>query len=295
MLYMDDAAGAVKGGNASVYRAYDDERLSTVVLKVSDERKGVLREEGCTKSTEAAPCSSDAMLRSEYDFLTLLAMRGCSCVPKPYALRTVYAPRRTEIHKRACLEMQRLEGVTLADALEAREKTLSEFQAAYLAYEVMRAGAQVQRCGVLHRDVHPGNVLLGSGGVYLIDFGTACTVEAAERGDALCLTSGYEPPEARVGGLWSKASDVYAIARTVIRARWGRLFASSENIPDTVLGRWLARCVQPEPKMRFSSCAEAVSCLEAALSKRPLLRWSCSPSLRCAMEWRLVANHCGIV
>lgn len=224
MLYMDDAAGAVKGGNASVYRAYDDERLSTVVLKVSDERKGVLREEGCTKSTEAAPCSSDAMLRSEYDFLTLLAMRGCSCVPKPYALRTVYAPRRTEIHKRACLEMQRLEGVTLADALEAREKTLSEFQAAYLAYEVMRAGAQVQRCGVLHRDVHPGNVLLGSGGVYLIDFGTACTVEAAERGDALCLTSGYEPPEARVGGLWSKASDVYAIARTVIRARWGRLF-----------------------------------------------------------------------
>lgn len=201
MLYMDDAAGAVKGGNASVYRAYDDERLSTVVLKVSDERKGVLREEGCTKSTEAAPCSSDAMLRSEYDFLTLLAMRGCSCVPKPYALRTVYAPRRTEIHKRACLEMQRLEGVTLADALEAREKTLSEFQAAYLAYEVMRAGAQVQRCGVLHRDVHPGNVLLGSGGVYLIDFGTACTVEAAERGDALCLTSGYEPPEARVGGL----------------------------------------------------------------------------------------------
>lgn len=23
MLYMDDAAGAVKGGNASVYRAYD--------------------------------------------------------------------------------------------------------------------------------------------------------------------------------------------------------------------------------------------------------------------------------
>lgn len=105
MLYMDDAAGAVKGGNASVYRAYDDERLSTVVLKVSDERKGVLREEGCTKSTEAAPCSSDAMLRSEYDFLTLLAMRGCSCVPKPYALRTVYAPRRTEIHERACLEM----------------------------------------------------------------------------------------------------------------------------------------------------------------------------------------------
>ena len=208
MLYMDDTAGAVKGGNASVYRAYDDERLSTVVLKVSDERKGASRGEGCTRPTEAGPCSSDAMLRCEYDVLTLLAMRGCSCVPKPYALRTVYAPRRTEIHERACLEMQRLEGATLADVLEVREKTLSEFQAAYLAYEVMRAGAQVQRCGVLHRDVHPGNVVLGSEGVYLIDFGTACTVEAAERGDDLCLTSGYEPPEAHVGGSWSKASDV---------------------------------------------------------------------------------------
>ena len=142
MLYMDDAAGAVKGGNASVCRAYDDERLSTVVLKVSDERKGVLREEGCTKSTEAAPCSPDAMLRSEYDFLTLLAMRGCSCVPKPYALRTVYAPRRTEIHERACLEMQRLEGVTLADALVI---DLLDALDALFDFRVVHAGAQRRR------------------------------------------------------------------------------------------------------------------------------------------------------
>lgn len=148
----------------------------------------------------------------------------------------------------------------------------------------MRAEGVCPAHGVLHRDVHPGNVVLGDGGVYLIDFGTACTVEAAEGGDTLCLTSGYEPPEARVDGSWSKMSDVYAIARTVIRARWGRLFASPEDIPDTVLGRWLARCVQPDPKMRFSSCAQAVSCLETALSKRPLLRWSCSSLLRYAME-----------
>lgn len=295
VLYMDDTAGVIKGGNANVYKAYDDGRLSTVMLKVSNECEGSeLGGGGYTRATEAGCLSSSAMLRREYELLAMLAARGCACAPKPYALRTVYAPARTDVHERTCLEMQRLEGVSLADVLAERKRPLNEFQATYLACEIMHAGAQVQRCGVLHRDIHPGNVILGAEGVYLIDFGTACTVGDAKRGDSLCLTSGYEPPEAHVGGAWIMASDVYAIARTVIYARWRQFFSTPDEIPDTNLGRWLARCVQPDPEMRFSSCAQAASCLEKALSRHFLLRWACSPMLRRAMEWHLVANHCGI-
>src|SRR3984885_2477915 len=72
------------------------------------------------------------------------------------------------------LVMEYLEGETLADRLRKGPMPIDQ---------VMRYGADIcdglekaHRCGVIHRDLKPGNIMLTKGGAKLMDFGLAKTV-----------------------------------------------------------------------------------------------------------------------
>lgn len=109
--------------------------------------------------------------------------------------------------------MERVHGESLAARLE-RDGALPEREAARIGLEVAQALAAAHARGVLHRDVKPGNVLLGSGGrVVLTDFGIAYIAgeEALTRSGEFVGSLAYTAPERMGGQRPEPASDLWSL------------------------------------------------------------------------------------
>ncbi|MFE7212561.1 protein kinase [Streptomyces sp. NPDC057611] len=121
---------------------------------------------------------------------------------------------------RPWIVMELVEGRSLADALKERDR-LDPAEAARIGIWVLRALRAAHAAGVLHRDVKPGNVLLGQDGrVLLTDFGIA-QIE----GDTTITRTGevvgsvdYLAPERVRGHDPGPASDLWALGATLYTA-----------------------------------------------------------------------------
>src|SRR4029453_7689212 len=76
------------------------------------------------------------------------------------------------------LVMERVSGHTLAEQL-ATTGPLPANEAATIAIAVLGAVGAAHAAGVVHRDVKPANIIVGPGGVKLVDFGIATLLDAA--------------------------------------------------------------------------------------------------------------------
>ncbi|MFH9982634.1 serine/threonine-protein kinase [Streptomyces sp. NPDC017179] len=121
---------------------------------------------------------------------------------------------------RPWIVMELVEGSSLADALKERDR-MDPAEAARIGLWVLRALRAAHAAGVLHRDVKPGNVLLGEDGrVLLTDFGIA-QIE----GDTTITRTGevvgsvdYLAPERVRGHDPGPASDLWALGATLYTA-----------------------------------------------------------------------------
>lgn len=113
---------------------------------------------------------------------------------------------------RPYLVMEYVAGGSLADRLRDPQK--ANWDAEVLARELLDALGYVHRAGVIHRDIKPGNVLIGSDGrARLTDFGIA------QPSDASRLTSTgmvigserYIAPEVMRGQPASPRSDLFSL------------------------------------------------------------------------------------
>jgi len=113
---------------------------------------------------------------------------------------------------------------SLADLLRS-SGPLPPTRVAEIGLAVLNALEEAHALGILHRDVKPGNVLLGSGGrIVLTDFGIA-TLE----GDPAMTTAGlllgapaYMAPERAAGLRLGPASDLWSLGATLYAAVEGR-------------------------------------------------------------------------
>ncbi len=126
----------------------------------------------------------------------------------------------------AALIMELVDGESLGARL-AREGPMPERTAASLAADLADALYHAHQRGVIHRDVKPGNVLIGADGrTRLVDFGIAHSL--ADASERLTLTGtvigtpSAMAPEQLVGGAITPRTDLYGLGVVLFEALAGR-------------------------------------------------------------------------
>jgi serine/threonine protein kinase len=110
------------------------------------------------------------------------------------------------------IAMEYVDGESVADIMTRR--TFSPREAAAIVRGVAAALDHAHARGVVHRDVKPGNVLLGPHGVKLADLGISTAADATRitMAGSVLGTAAYMAPEQLAGGEVGPAADVHALA-----------------------------------------------------------------------------------
>ncbi len=195
------------------------------------------------------------------------------------------------------LVMELVDGESLSARIE-REGPLPERQAVAVVADVADALYHAHQRGVIHRDVKPGNVLLGTDGrTRLVDFGIAHSL--AEASDRLTLTGtviGTLPamaPEQLVAGPITPRTDLYGIGVVLHEALTARppyppmppvaLAERQRSGPpriegiDGVLAGVVAACLAYDPADRPLHAGALASALREWLAGDPSAAASLAP------------------
>jgi tRNA A-37 threonylcarbamoyl transferase component Bud32 len=193
------------GGMADVYRATDRVLHREVAIKV-------LRETADTE-TDRARFTSEARTLARLSHVNLVMVLDAGMTTdQPF------------------LVMELVEGTTLSERVQAGR--LAPDEVAEIAAQLADALAYAHGQGIVHRDVKPGNVLLGHNGrVKLADFGIARligdTVRHTRTGTAIG-TAAYLSPEQVRGDEVTPAADVYSLGLVLLEILSGeRAFPGS--------------------------------------------------------------------
>ncbi len=186
-----------RGGTAEVWRAQDESLDRVVALKLVT----VPTDEGAQRAGEEARL----LARLNHPALVPVYDAGTDDDDHPWVV------------------MELVEGETLGDAI--KRGPLDPRRAAEVGQAIAEALAYVHGQNLVHRDVKPGNVLMGRDGrVRLTDFGIARLVDAAKV-TATGLTVGtasYLAPEQVLGERVGPQADVYALGLMLLECLTGR-------------------------------------------------------------------------
>ncbi|WP_443742920.1 protein kinase domain-containing protein [Streptomyces sichuanensis] len=166
-----------------------------------------------------------------------------------------------------CIVMEYVPSTTLGDVLKRGTVTLEE--AARIGRGMIAALRAAHAAGVLHRDVKPGNVLLGHDGrVVLTDFGIAQSTGTSTltKTGEMVGSIDYIAPERVKGAKPGPAADLWALGATLYQALEGR----PPFRKDTAVETAYAIAMDPfEPPRR---AGELTRLIETLLAKDPALR-----------------------
>ncbi|MGZ8437292.1 MAG: protein kinase domain-containing protein [Candidatus Limnocylindrales bacterium] len=186
--------------------------------------------------------------------------------------------------------MELVDGEDLATILR-RSGALPARQAARIAAGVGRALAAAHASGIVHRDIKPGNVLIGRDGrVKVVDFGIARAVAEAQvtlPGTTLGSVHYFSPEQAR-GDPTSAASDIYSLGIVLYEMLTG--VRPWEG--DSAAGVALARLSGPIPDpavIRSSVPTELAAITRHALARDPADRFTSASAMADQLEAWLAA------
>ncbi|MFD8821580.1 serine/threonine protein kinase [Streptomyces sp. NPDC059605] len=147
-----------------------------------------------------------------------------------------------------------------------------------------QALGSIHAAGVVHRDLKPGNILLGATGPYVIDFGIARATDATQlTGSGVIGTPQYMSPEHALGEQVGPATDVFSLGLIAAVAATGRhpygaggaltvatQIANTASRPPKLdeypaeLRPLLERCLTADPGTRITPAELASLCEQAA-------------------------------
>ncbi len=187
------------------------------------------------------------------------AKRVASAVDEARVMSTLHHPNVVGLlesgddHEVPWLALELVEGMSAA-ALLASGARLSEPVGAYVACGVARAleaahsarGAEGQLLGLVHRDVTPGNVLLGfDGSVKLGDFGIAWAKERVQQTTVGIVkgTPAWMAPEQSTAGSIDARADIFSLGCVLHALISGESPLAGENrLVDLLAGVALPSC-----------------------------------------------------
>lgn len=122
------------------------------------------------------------------------------------------------------LIMEYVEGPTLEDFINRRNGLIVEQRAYPMIRQIIDAFAYAHGRGIIHRDIKPGNILMGKNGtVKILDFGIAQIVSGSEEGNIRGLgTVSYMSPEQALGRQLDIRSDIYSLGVVFYQMLTGR-------------------------------------------------------------------------
>ncbi|MGE0869216.1 MAG: protein kinase [Kofleriaceae bacterium] len=185
------------------------------------------------------------------------------------------------------LVMELVRGETLKQRLE-RTGALPAAEVRRIGAGLLSALAAAHEAGIIHRDVKPANILLGTDdSVKLADFGVATTSDSELTGTGEVIgTPAYMAPEQLRGLDTDLRCDLYSAGATLFEAATGtRLHRNPEraedvhhkivsSILDAGIAAAIARAVNERPTDRFESAREFATAL-ATIPKVPMFpRWA---------------------
>jgi serine/threonine-protein kinase len=173
----------------------------------------------------------------------------------------------------------------------------------HAAHELV--GADGRTLDVVHRDVSPGNILVGRDGIArIIDFGVATAVgrSMATRDGSIRGKLSYMPPEQLWGGVVDRTADVYGLAVVLWELLAGRRLHAGKTEGETVhsviygtvpppsegqrrahpLDDVVLRGLSRDPSKRFATALEMVQAIDAAIgpaSRLEVSRWMSAQAL----------------
>ncbi|MFC9284796.1 protein kinase [Streptomyces collinus] len=157
-------------------------------------------------------------------------------------------------------------GPTLAARLAA-QGPMDEPRLRALAAALAEALESIHSCGLVHRDLKPGNIVMADDGPRVLDFGIARAVESTRltaTGTAFG-TPGFLAPEQALGHDVGGAADVFALGAVLVAAAGGS--AWGEGTPMGLMYRSVH-----EPPDTSAVPAGLVDVVTACLAKDPAAR-----------------------
>ncbi|MFJ4090225.1 serine/threonine-protein kinase [Kitasatospora sp. NPDC089913] len=127
-----------------------------------------------------------------------------------------------------------------------------------LAAGIAEALEEIHRCGVIHRDLKPGNVIVSGTGPRLIDFGIARAADDTRLTSTgfVVGTAGFVAPEQLSGAPVTPAVDLYAFGMVLCHAGGAAPFApgvpleSALGLLPAQLAAVVLRCLDHDPGRR---------------------------------------------
>lgn len=190
--------------------------------------------------------------------------------------------------------MEFLDGVSLSQLLE-RERVLSIRRILRIGLQIAAGLSTAHAAGIIHRDLKPDNVMLVSGVepgapaefVKIVDFGVAKIASSntkLTRAGSVFGTPQYMAPEQAAGSVVDARADVYSLGIILYEMTAGAVPFDDENMmnvlshqmfreplavrdiaPQVVPDEFNAlvrKCLQKDPKLRYSSMRELAQELE---------------------------------
>ncbi len=255
---LDPLPGSI---GSAIYHAVDETAHQTVVLKLI--------------RPTIVPRNSDVLTRYRLDLNSMRQIAHESVV------------RVSDFGEYAgslYLALEAVDGTTLSNYLKLAEKlSVSEF---FKLFDILcDALSQLHARNVIHRDLHPGNILVtAAGSLKLMDFGVDRDLKHTAKANTVQGLE-YAAPEQLAGHAPTVTTDIYslgAICYTMLTGRrplsvamtsYTKQWTSSEQLGQELRGlpaglvTVLEKCLQRDPGKRYRSVSalqEAVSALQNA-------------------------------